>query len=475
MRARMHEQVAAWLAARTQGLAGEYEEIVGYHLEQAHRALVGLAPPTDRTARLAERAAEPLASAGERALARGDMPAAVNLLSRAIDLLPVYDARRLELLPQVAFALMETADFERLAAVAREMDSAAAATGEGRLQAHATVIGLWIRLFTSPAGWADEAEREAKRAIGTFGRLGDEQGLARAWSLLGMVHCMYARFARAEEAWSRAVAHARRTGSRRDMLEALAWLPGMIEAGPTPAEDGIRRCREILGQAEADKKVMASALFSEAGLVAGLGRVDEAMELFGRARALLEEVALPAFIAGPLAQGMGWVQLMAGDPAAAEHELRRGYETLNAIGEVSLLSTAAAMLAEALYAQGRYEEADRFTHVSEESAGAEDVYSQVVWRSVRAKVLARRGDLTEAREVAREAADLVEASDSFHLHWHAAMSQADVLRLAGETQEAEPVLRKAIGICERKRNLVGAQLGRDALQGLFEPPGAPAA
>jgi class 3 adenylate cyclase/tetratricopeptide (TPR) repeat protein len=462
-RAELHEQVAEWIEAETGDLPGEYEEIVGYHLEQAHRALVELGPRTDRTAQLAKRAAAPLASAGQRAFARGDMPAAVNLLSRATRLLPAHDPRRLELLPDVAFALMETADFERLAGVAREMDDAAAEASDGRLQAHATVIGLWIRFFTNPDGWADEAEREARRAIATFGQIGDERGLARAWSLLGVVHCMYARFAPAEQAWSSAVEHARRAGNRRDLLEALCWVPGMIEAGPMPAEDAIRRCREIRDQAQGDKKVMSSALFSEAGLLAGLGRFDEAMDLFRRARALLEEVALPAWIAGPLAQAVAWAELMAGDPAAAERELRRGYETLTAIGEVSFLSTVAGMLAEATYAQGSYGEADRFTRISEESAGAEDVYSQVIWRSVRAKVFAQRGKSTDAVRLARNAVVLAETSDAFQLRWQAAMSEAEVLLLAGRGEDAEAAVSEAIRIAERKRNLVGAGLARNAL------------
>ena len=59
---------------------------------------------------------------------------------------------------------------------------------------------------------------------------------------------------------------------------------------------------------------------------------------------------------------------------------------------MSWLSTVAGILAEAVYAQGRYDEAMRFTRISEELAGAEDVYSHVLWRSVRAKVLARRGE-----------------------------------------------------------------------------------
>ena len=84
LRAELHERLADWIEAAAKEVAGEYEEILGYHLEQAHRWLTELGPANERAERLGRRAAVPLASAGRRAFARGDMPAAVNLLSRAV-------------------------------------------------------------------------------------------------------------------------------------------------------------------------------------------------------------------------------------------------------------------------------------------------------------------------------------------------------------------------------------------------------
>jgi tetratricopeptide (TPR) repeat protein len=466
IRAEMHERLAEWLEAKTQRLAGEYEEIVGYHLEQAHAALVDLGPARERAGALGERAAQRLAATGERAYARGDMPAAVNLLSRAAALLPAHDHRRLELLAEVAFALVETGDFDRLNAVAQELRTVAIETGDVGLQADAAMVDLWVRLFTSPDAWAADAEREATRAIATFRGLGDDRGLARAWSLLGLVQMMNVDLARAEEAWSKAVEHALRAGNRREALEGLSWVPGAVWAGPTPAEHGIARCREVFEQAQGDRKAMASALFSRAFLEAGLGRFTDARELFGRARALLEEVALPVWMAGPLTQAVGLVELLDGKPAAAERELRAGYETLRAIGEVTLMSTVAGILADAICAQGRYEEAERYTRVSEESAAVEDVYTQVLWRSVRAKVLAHQGDLEQALRLAREALDRNVSTDSAHLRWHTLMSAAEVLRLAGRPGEAATALDEAVRVAEHKGNLVGARRAREALEDL---------
>ena len=91
LRSDLHERFADWLDGRGE----EFDEIVGYHLEQAYRSVAELGPAGDRAPRLAERAAERLAASGRRADARGDTHAAANLLERAIALLPSDDGRRL--------------------------------------------------------------------------------------------------------------------------------------------------------------------------------------------------------------------------------------------------------------------------------------------------------------------------------------------------------------------------------------------
>ena len=73
----------------------EYEEILGYHLEQSYRYRTELGPPDDEIRALGARAARRLAAAGDRAARRGDIDAASGLLGRASTLLPTErpDAR----------------------------------------------------------------------------------------------------------------------------------------------------------------------------------------------------------------------------------------------------------------------------------------------------------------------------------------------------------------------------------------------
>ena len=93
----------------------------------------------------------------------------------------------------------------------------------------------------------------------------------------------------------------------------------------------------------------------------------------------------------------GIVEMLAGDPAAAERRLLEGYRALEEMGDKAFLSTTAAYLAQAVYAQGRYEDASRYTEISEELASRDDLLTQVIWRSARAGLLARQGHLERGR------------------------------------------------------------------------------
>ena len=94
-RATLHVDFVSWAdrinAERGRGL--EFEEVLGYHLEQAQRYLRELGPLDEKGKDIGRDASRRLASAGRRAFARGDMPAAGNLLRRALATLTDDDPR----------------------------------------------------------------------------------------------------------------------------------------------------------------------------------------------------------------------------------------------------------------------------------------------------------------------------------------------------------------------------------------------
>jgi class 3 adenylate cyclase/tetratricopeptide (TPR) repeat protein len=448
VRAELHERVAAWLEGRSRDGAGEPDEIIGFHLEQAHEALAVLGRRGEN-AELRRRAATALTTAGRRAFARGDMPAAANLFTRAERVAPPDDPLRAGILPELAFALLESGDFARLQEVVAETTEAARNRSDERLDAQAAILGLWVKLFTDPEGWAQEAQREATRAISIFERESDFRGQAKAWSLLGLFYLTTCQFHAAGEAWERAAAHAAAAGDEREHFEALSWVPLTVWAGPTSVAEGIDRCRSIVDRSGGDRKAMSTALATWGAFEAMRGHFDEARTLGERACATLTEVALPVWLAGPVSQLNGWSELLAGNPAAAERQLRSGLDTLREIGEFAWLSTVALILAEAVRVQGRLEESEELLEVGEGTAGSEDAYSQTMLRSVRAKIRAEQGTIPEAERLAREAVDIARETDFLFLQWFALSSLADVLTIAGDSA-AEAALAQASEIAAKK-------------------------
>ena len=459
-RADLHERFADWMEARD--VSGSYGEVLGHHLEQAHRLRSELGPADLRAQELAGRAAAALRAAGGKAFALGDMPAAASLLTRAVSLTS-DDRARLELLPDLALALIETGDFGGFQDVMTETGTLARAAGDARMEAHATVLELWARLFTVPEGWAEEARREGDRAVAAFQELGDHRGLSRAQSLLGLVYALKCQFAAAEDAMQRALDHAAEAGDEREAMAALSWIPLMAWAGPKPVEECIRRCEQVRDAAVDDRKGASTARFMQGLLEAMRGRFDDARRLIADAAAALEEVALPVWTAGPLPQMSAWAELLAGDPVAAERTLRRGVEVLARLGEASWLSTTAAILAEAVYAQGRWDEVDELTRLAEEHGSTEDAYSQSLLRSVRAKAFARMGRSDEAVALGGEAVAMVRTTDFLFLHAQVLLDHAEVLRLAGRPDEAGDVLADALAVSERKGFVVAAERARNLL------------
>ncbi|MGH2995858.1 MAG: tetratricopeptide repeat protein, partial [Gaiellaceae bacterium] len=218
----------------------------------------------------------------------------------------------------------------------------------------------------------------------------------------------------------------------------------------------------ILEQARSNRILAAVAGLPIGGLEAMRGRFDEARALFAQSRASFEEFGLELWVAA-LPQWSGPAELLAGEPGRAEQQLREGYESLRAMGDRGLLSPVAAFLAQALYAQGRYEEAEELAAESAECASRDDLFPHVAWRGARAKALARRGDKVAAEGLAREAVALAGETDSLNLQGDAWADLAEVLASEGEENEASSCIERALGLYEAKGNVISAAHARARL------------
>jgi ATP/maltotriose-dependent transcriptional regulator MalT len=192
------------------------------------------------------------------------------------------------------------------------------------------------------------------------------------------------------------------------------------------------------------------------------GNFDQARELYRRSRATLEELGWN-FLAALTSMDSGAVEMLAGDPVAAERELRGDYEALHRMGEKNYVSTTAALLADALYQQRRFDEAEALAAESERLAARDDVVTQVLWRSVRAKVRAQQRRAEEAQALGHEAVDLLRRSEAPEWQGNALMDLAEILRLSGNEAEAAMAAEEAAVLFERKGSIVSLQRARGFL------------
>jgi len=195
------------------------------------------------------------------------------------------------------------------------------------------------------------------------------------------------------------------------------------------------------------------------------GRFDAGRDLVSLAKRQTDEFGLKVR-RGAYAMEAGYVELLAGDLAAAERELREGYDLLGSVGETGYRSTVGALLADALERQGHNEEAERILNEVAAIAAPDDVDPQARTRCVRARLLAKRGELVEAERVACEAVALSEQTDYLDVHGEALVALAEVLRAADRVEESATAVGEALVLYERKGNVVAAGRTRGLLSKL---------
>ena len=189
-----------------------------------------------------------------------------------------------------------------------------------------------------------------------------------------------------------------------------------------------------------------------AALRSMLGEFDEAREHIDRARRLLAERMRARRPLGAVARRAAEVEIIAGDFAAGERELRNALELGHEMGERDQVSQIAATLSLVLSVRGATEEAATFASLSADHAPAQSVVAQAFWRAATARVLGNREDFREADRLAREAIQLV-PFEMLNLAAELRVTLADVLLAAGRRDAALKAISEAVDLYGRKGNL----------------------
>jgi tetratricopeptide (TPR) repeat protein len=203
--------------------------------------------------------------------------------------------------------------------------------------------------------------------------------------------------------------------------------------------------------------IEADALLGGPYLDSRLGRFDEARDKLERSKTICRELGFAYGLAEAHVAGSE-LERLAGDLAAAERELREAIRVAHEMGASRYVALYRTDLASVLLDQGRDVESVDELEEARELGG----YAPA-WRSTRARALARIGQIDEAVEEARSAADAMAGRDNITARAEILVHLAEVLRASGDPGGASEALALAISLHDEKGNVVNAEQCRQLL------------
>ena len=463
LRAELHERYADWLEGVGEARVEEFEEILAYHLERAHRLLEELGPLDEAGRELGLRAAGRYAASARRASDRSDDRAAATLFQHAADLLPEGHPDRPRMLYEVGRASVRGLDPRVASAALDEAVVAAAASEQRAIEWMARIERGLVQTMIDPLGFTnDDFLAEVAAARAELEASGDDEALAVVW--MGMVQGEWipCRFDAARDAAIHAVEHARRSGDRSLLLDVMTLKLATELLGSTSPAEARQSLDEAVAELGRDGFMGHVALVNEACFDAMTGDFDRARERIDGSIAIAERFGSDLWVTASYEFG-GEILLMAGDAEAAERSFRKEYEIHQRHGDEGHGSTAAAYLALALVRLDRFDEAEEFATIARTIGADDDLATQASARSAQALVRSARGEHDEAHRLAQEAVDRYGGAQSPWFLGDSLMTFAEVARAAGMLEEAADAARGASAAYERKGHEPGMASARALL------------
>jgi len=449
-RADLHARFADWLERSAGERLLEMEELIAYHLEQAHGYRLELGLADEITRALRDRAQARLAGAGRRAMSRQDFPAVESLLARALRLTD-DDRERLELIFALGQSAFHRGARDELTARFAEAREAAARIGDELARLRVEVKWLDGQLLFDPEADEGQVETVSRRLEQLAVERGDrtaqaEALLARASVFLN--RCQWQAVAETLEEAASLVPQGVEPGMR---MALSAQYCNALRYGPMPAAEAIRAIEAW----SSDRGRPGTLLVFTAPLLAMGGDFGEAHRRADEDLSFMRERGLRLRIGShPLVTAPIWT--LEGDLERAHAVLAEGIEILQSIGETGVLSTLAAMDANALYHLGRREEVLSALDLARRTGSRDDIATQAHLRATAALVSADDGRSEEAERLIDEALAMVEATDFLELRALVRESQAGVAARAGHPEAWRAAMEAALAEHERKGNLVAA-------------------
>jgi class 3 adenylate cyclase len=466
LRATLHEEFAVWLERVAGDRANEFDEILGYHLEQAFRFLSELGPIGNEARGLGERAAVHLVAAARRAAALSDFEAAAGMLRRALALGLADPRDRLRVQFEFGHALHQTRRVAEAIEVLSDTHERAVELGDEEVAALSLVQHTW-NLTGDPDFEDGPARAVAEQAIEVLTRSKNHRGLVLARRL--RAHALRVTdITAAGVEYEHAFQHAQACGDKEMLRLAIGSLANQyLCEGPVPAAAGIERCESLLEAVRGDRVLEATVKRPLGLLYAMSEQPAEAIRLVREAGEVLDELDLRT--AQVYRRVAAYALELAGELDGAEHEQEAILAYFRALRPDQLDSRARNAMTELvrLYCdQGRWAEAAALSeHIT--GAGAIPFGASGREKAAAARLGAYRGS-SDALTRAEEAVVGAQRERNLTSRALISLALAEVQARVGRATDAEASFAQAVQLFELKGNIAGANAARRRWASVFD-------
>ena len=459
-RADLHERFASWLEGVAGDRVSEYEEILGYHLEQAYRYRTELGMTDSRTDGMGRTAARRLIASAERARERADFAGSAALLGSALEISQGTTQSRAAF--ELAVTLIDDVDFQASAEAAERAMEAARTSGDRALEVRSRLIRAEAMVQIEPTYLLATARTEAQAALSELETLGDDDGIVHATLTLARMAFFEGWCGRCIEIAEPLLGRAPTLRFSDRRLVALNLSAGSY-FGPARVEKALHLHDVALGLVGHSVVTRAGVLYTRAALLAMRGDADAWMAETTRADRMMDD--LPESTRN-LFQSRGEAPRLLGLLDEAERLFHRAADFWQARGETAFNSTITALHAMVLCDLERFDEADDEAGRSRDITAEDDFASQAAWRLAKARVESNRGNHDEAISLTGQAIAVMQPTD--YLAWQGEGDEVHgmVLAAAGRTDDARAAFERSIERFERKGVVPAVKRVRGRLAGL---------
>ena len=411
----------------------EHAVAPGFHLEAAARLIRDLRPRDPQRAELARRASAALVDEGTAFLRQRDVPSAIELLDRALELARDGQDRVLSVAAiRLSDALLLSGDTGRALDVVGQV-ARRARSDAPQWPCVVQRAVLAVRITGAPVIPVEQLS--AQLVHGTA----DSLAWCRFEQLRMSLSLAEGHFADAEQAAGAALEHARALEDEYEEDRLLAAVCEIRQWSPTPIRETLSGCAELAARFALDRFLLVPVLSVKARCLALLGDRAGALSALAEAGAAVEQLRLPLGQA-LVDQSSGLVSALAGRHPEARVHYQRAAHAIDAAGHRPAALTLRLLAARERAWQDRNGAAEEIAALFRRRVEM-DVHGRLLCTSALAW-LAGRGDAGTA--AIEEAMALLAATDDPCLRGEVCFDLARAHRARGNDTDAELMADAAI-------------------------------